>query len=125
MTMTKKLKSFMPILALMLILNVFAPMASPFVDSASASGLGTNIYTTDGDNILASKVEKIVKIVGGVGGAAFVLAILVVSLFIIFGSISANQMGTYWKALFSCMAGAFIFFSAYAFAPAIAKLAQG
>jgi len=125
MTLTKRFKSFIPIFAFMLILNVFAPMADPFVAPASASTIGSEIYKTDGDNILAKKVEKIVKIVGGVGGAAFVLAILIVALFIIFGSISANQMGTYWKALFSCMAGAFIFFSAYAFAPAIATLAQG
>jgi hypothetical protein len=118
------LKKFIPIMLLVAMFTVVAtPIIATPVEASGVKELDKNIYKDDADNILAKKVEGIVKIVAGVGGVSFVLAILIISLFIIFGSISANQVGTWWKALFSCMAGAFIFFSAYAFAPAIATLA--
>lgn len=121
-----KLKAVIPMFAFLMALNFMAPAATTFVPSAYADTVGVTDqgYTPDSNNILHAKVEKIVKIVAGVGGVGFVLAILIISLFIIFGSISASKMGTWWKALFSCIAGAFIFFSAYSFAPSIAALAK-
>lgn len=110
---------------MMLVVVAMAILGAPITASADVGNLNTDIYKKTEDNILADKVEQIVKIVGGVGGVGFVLAVLIIALCIIFGSISSQQIGTWWKALFSCLAGAFIFFSAYAFAPAIAQLAQG
>jgi hypothetical protein len=117
-----KFRTILPLFALLFTLNIVVPAATPFVPTAHAA-LDTSMYDPSQDNILQQKVEKIVKIVASVGGTAFVLAILIISLFIIFGSISPRESGTYWKALFSCLAGAFVFFSAYAFAPQISHLA--
>lgn len=132
-TLFKKFGSFLSIIAIMFALNIFVPATTPFVPQAHAAengmmemavdNLDTGIYNTDNNNILATKVKKVVKIVGGVGASAFVLAILIITLMIIFGSISPQNMGTYWKALFSCIAGAFVFFSAFAFSGTIANLA--
>lgn len=63
---------------------------------------------------------KIIKYVGGIGGTIFTLAILVIALVIIFGSISSKNIGTVWKAFFSCLAGALLFYGAYILAPSIA-----
>lgn len=87
--------------------------------------LGTinkSIYTSS-NNEINSAVVKIVKLVGGLGGGLFTLAILVIAVVIIFGSISAAKMRTVWMALISCCAGAFVFYAAYYLAPAIAKIA--
>ncbi|MFC5450663.1 TrbC/VirB2 family protein [Paenibacillus aestuarii] len=116
----KTMKRIIPLILLAAVLCFsFGNLA--FADDVTT--LNKDIYKDSTDNILATKVTKIVKIVAGVGAVAFVLAILIIALFIIFGSISAKDVGTWWKALFSCIAGAFVFFSAYAFAPAIASLA--
>lgn len=83
-----------------------------------------SIYDRDNANdSLAKGLETIVKWVGGIGGTAFVLAIMIIGLVIIFGSISAAKMRTVWMALISCIAGAFVFFSAYLIAPAISSIA--
>lgn len=116
MAMLKKVRNRVSALSLALAASLFA---SPQFASANVSGLSKNIYSTS-DNVLAAKIEQVVKIVGG---AAFTLAILIIALVIIFGSVSSSKVGTVWKALISCIAGAFIFFSAYMLAPAIANLA--
>lgn len=82
-----------------------------------------NIYTPDEDNILVDKATVVVKLVGGLGGVGFVLGILFISFAIILGSISPKNKGIWWGALISCVAGAFIFFSAFGLAPAIADFA--
>lgn len=120
MAMLKKVRNRVSALSLALAASLFA---SPQFASANVSGLSKNIYSKTSDNVLAAKIEQVVKIVGGVGGAAFTLAILIIALVIIFGSVSSSKVGTVWKALISCIAGAFIFFSAYMLAPAIANLA--
>lgn len=117
MAMLKKVRNRVSALSLALAASLFA---SPQFASANVSGLSKNIYSKTSDNVLAAKIEQVVKIVGG---AAFTLAILIIALVIIFGSVSSSKVGTVWKALISCIAGAFIFFSAYMLAPAIANLA--
>lgn len=84
--------------------------------------IGKDIYTQQNNEINQSLL-KLVKYIGGSGGLAFTLAFLVIALIIGFGSISSAKMGTVWKMLISCAAGAFIFFTAYLLAPAIAKIA--
>lgn len=86
--------------------------------------INQDIYAPAKDNALDQALLKVVRWVGGIGGTAFVLAVLVISLLIIFGSISAQKMRTVWLALISCIAGAFVFYSAYLFAPAIQNLAK-
>ena len=87
------------------------------------TGLDRSIYETTDDNVFYFTGEKVVRWVGGFGGLGFTLAVLIISLFIIFGSISSAKIGRWWGALLSCVAGAFIFYSAYFFAPAIASIA--
>lgn len=86
--------------------------------------INADIYD-EGKNQINASFFKIIKIVGGVGTGAFTLAILIIALVIIFGSISSAKMRTVWMALISCCAGAFIFFTAYLLAPAIAEMASG
>ncbi|MCA1064645.1 TrbC/VirB2 family protein (plasmid) [Rossellomorea sp. AcN35-11] len=64
-----------------------------------------------GDEI-NSALQRVVDIVTLIGGTAFTLAIMIIGLVIIFGSVSAAKMRGLWIALISCIAGAFIFFSA-------------
>ena len=87
--------------------------------------IDTSIYTGGESNEINAAVLKIIKMVGGIGGMLFTLAILIIALFIMFGSISSRKIGTVWTALFSCIGGALLFFSAYFLAPAIQKIVGG
>jgi len=84
-----------------------------------------SIYTGGAKNEINVAAIKIIKMVGGIGGTLFTLAILIIAIFIIFGSISSRQIGTVWKALFSCIGGALLFYSAYFLAPAIQGIVGG
>lgn len=75
-------------------------------------------------NAIDSKLQKIVDYVSVIGGTAFTLAVLVIALFIIFGSISAQKMRTVWISLISCIIGAIIFFSASQLTTAIKEIAK-
>lgn len=86
------------------------------------SVINKDIYNV-GDNEINRSVMKLIKLVGGIGTGCFTLAILIIALVIIFGSISSAKMRTVWIMLISCCGGAFLFFTAYLLAPAIAKLA--
>ncbi|MEK4487934.1 hypothetical protein MHH81_20720 [Psychrobacillus sp. FSL H8-0484] len=83
--------------------------------------INNTIYTTQ-DNEINKAGIAIIKMVGGIGGTAFTLAILIIAIVIIFGSISSKNIGKVWGALFSCLGGALLFYSAYFLAPAIAKI---
>ncbi len=83
--------------------------------------VGKDIYS-DGDTKLSSMIYQIIKLVGGIGGGCFTLAVLVIALFIIFGSISPKSIGKWWTALFSCVAGAGLFFGAFLLAPVLQAL---
>lgn len=80
-----------------------------------------DIYS-GGDTAINGAILKIIKIVGGTGSLAFTLAVLIIALFIIFGSISSKKIGTVWVAFFSCLGGALLFFGAYMLAPSIAGM---
>ena len=92
--------------------------------NAGGAGLGKDIYTGGTDNKIAAATKDIIKMVGGVGGLFFTLAILIIAIVIIFGSISPRNIGTVWKALFSCVAGAILFYSAYFLSDFIAGIIQ-
>ncbi|WP_047153377.1 hypothetical protein [Aneurinibacillus tyrosinisolvens] len=85
--------------------------------------VGKEVFNDTSNNPIHDKGVQIIKMVGGVGGIAFTLAIMVIALFIIFGSISPQKRGTFWVALISCIAGAFVFFGAFGFAEGIMSLA--
>lgn len=89
----------------------------------AATKIDNKIYTGGTDKVNKA-IVKIVKYVGGVGGGLLTLAILIIALVIIFSSISPKNVGTAWKALFSCLAGAILFYSAYFLAPAIAGIVK-
>lgn len=72
----------------------------------------SSIYAK-GDTKLSEIIEKIIRMVGGVGGLCFTLAVLIIAVFIIFGSISPKNIGKWWIAFFSCLGGAALFFSAF------------
>ncbi|WP_447403095.1 TrbC/VirB2 family protein (plasmid) [Lysinibacillus sp. fkY74-1] len=79
------------------------------------------IYT-ESNAELSKIIEKIIKLVGGIGGASFTLAVLIIGLVIIFGSISPRNIGKWWTALFSCLAGAALFFSAFMLSKVVSGL---
>lgn len=102
-------------------LSVFAGQV--FAAGSGKVGVGKEIFER-GNNPLFDKGVEIIKMVGGIGGLAFTLAIMIITLFIIFGSISPQKRGAYWIALISCVAGAFVFFSCYTFAEGIMSIAM-
>lgn len=69
-------------------------------------------------------LKTVVQVVGGVGGTLFTLAVMFTAIMIIFGSLSPQKSGIYWKALMGCAAGAFVFFGAATFADMIAGMAS-
>lgn len=87
------------------------------------------ISTTDaysgGNTKINNAVKEVIKIVGGSGALLFTLAIMIIAVIIIFGSISAAKMRTVWVSLISCCIGALIFYSAYFLSGVIATLASG
>ena len=92
------------------------------LDFLTLNAITTDIYTGGADNKINQATLDIIKMVGGLGGLFFTLAIMVIAVVIIFGSISPRNIGTVWKALFSCVGGAILFYSAYFLAPAIAGI---
>lgn len=89
--------------------------------TSSTGGLGKEIYTHQNNNITTAGT-KIIKLVGSIGGLAFTLAVMIIAIAIIFGSISPKNIGRWWTALFSCVGGAVLFFGAYLFSDVIANL---
>ncbi|MFY0520569.1 TrbC/VirB2 family protein [Lysinibacillus sp. UGB7] len=74
--------------------------------------MDNSIYT-QGNNNITSILETIIRLIGGIGGLCFTLAVLIIAVVIIFGSIAPRNIGKWWTALFSCVAGAALFFSAF------------
>ncbi|MGE8081508.1 TrbC/VirB2 family protein [Peribacillus loiseleuriae] len=90
---------------------------------SQAFALTTDIYSST-DAKINGGIVKVIKLIGGVGGSIFTLAIMVIAVAIIFGSISAAKMRTIWISLISCTGGAVLFYSAWYLAPAIAAIAK-
>lgn len=93
-----------------------------FFNGLSLAAVTKDIYKGSGENKINGATLDIIKMVGGLGGLFFTLAIMVIAIVIIFGSISPRNIGTVWKALFSCIGGAILFYSAYFLAPAISGI---
>ncbi|MFS0876698.1 TrbC/VirB2 family protein [Solibacillus isronensis] len=70
-------------------------------------------------------LTKLIDTVTGIGASVFTLAVLIIALCIIFGSISPKNIGKWWTALFSSIAGAVIFFGAKLLKTTIAGLFNG
>ncbi|MDN4106181.1 TrbC/VirB2 family protein [Paenibacillus polymyxa] len=120
--MKKKVGSIL--LLLLVCMTVIAPLTA-FAgtgDVTCSDAFGAS--SGSADSTIKTTLQSIIKIIGGVGGLLFTLAVMVIAVMIIFGSISTQKRGTYWTALIGCFAGAFVFFSGYKFAGAIAELAQ-
>ncbi|WP_145949567.1 TrbC/VirB2 family protein [Paenibacillus sp. Y412MC10] len=114
------------VFGIMMFLFVFMAVAAPmsaFADTGTVNC--SDAFGTSADDTIKTTLQSVIKIVGGVGGLLFTLAVMIIAIMIIFGSISAQKKGTYWTALISCFCGAFVFFGGYKFAGAIAKMAQG
>ena len=86
-----------------------------------SSPIGKEIYTPT-DNKIAGVTKDVISLVGGLGGLFFTLAVLIIACVIIFGSISSRNIGKVWIALFSCVGGALLFYSAYFLSDAIAGI---
>lgn len=79
------------------------------------------LNNTTGGNVetfLQTVIDSITKI----GASVFTLAVLIIAICIIFGSISPKNIGKWWTALFSCIAGAVIFFGVDLFGATISGL---
>lgn len=79
-------------------------------------------YYTKGNTELTTILQDIISLVGGIGGLCFTLAVLIIAVVIIFGSISPRNIGKWWTALFSCVAGAALFFSAFMLSDVLSNL---
>lgn len=108
----------------MLFTFVFCMIAPAASAATGDSGLGTEIYNK-GDNAVNKSVESVIKTVGGVGAGLFTLAVMLIAIMLIFGSLSPKMTSTYWKALMLCAGGAFVFFGAYKLSGFIAGISQG
>lgn len=104
-------------------LKLMAFNSVQYLAEESKSKIDSTIYA-EGNNKINDAIIDVIKLVGGIGGSAFTLAILIITLVIIFGSISAAKMRTVWMALISCSAGALIFYAAWYLAPAIANITK-
>ncbi|PJO44941.1 TrbC/VirB2 family protein [Lysinibacillus xylanilyticus] len=93
-----------------------------FMNSLTLLAAETTVNYTEGTNNLTKILKDIISLVGGIGGLCFTLAVLIISVVIIFGSISPKNIGKWWTALFSCVAGAGLFFSAYLLKEVLAGL---
>ncbi|SCX63100.1 TrbC/VirB2 family protein [Lysinibacillus fusiformis] len=85
----------------------------------------TSKYYKEGTTELTNILKSIISLVGGIGGLCFTLAVLIIAVVIIFGSISPRNIGKWWTALFSCVAGAALFFSAFMLSDVLADLFSG
>ncbi|MCW3793729.1 TrbC/VirB2 family protein [Paenibacillus sp. LS1] len=123
--MKKKILSVL--LMMMMIMVVVAPM-SAFADTGALScadvfGAGTNGGTAG--TTINNTLKDVVKIIAGAGASLFTIAVMVLAVMIMFGSISPSKKGIYWGSLIGSVCGAFVFFGAFKFSDAIAQMAQG
>lgn len=106
---------------------VFQIASSPVL----AEGLGSNLYDNDkakktrgvDANDLQDTAIKAVKFIGGWGGIVFTMAFMVLALMLGSGGINPHKRGKVYVGLVTVAVAAFLFFSAWQFAPAIADLA--
>lgn len=101
-------------------------LGSKFVmlTASKTTGLNSSIYKKT-DNQLTSAGEDLVGLLGSIGGICFTIAVMVIAIVIIFGSISPKNIGRWWIALFSCFCGAALFFGAYLFPDIVAGIFGG
>nr|WP_275900757.1 hypothetical protein [Paenibacillus periandrae] len=107
----------------MISMTVLAPLSAFAATNEVTCEDTFGTSTTGSDTTLKDTLTSIIRLVGGIGGLFFTLCIMIVSLVIIFVSISPKQRGIAWVGLFGCFGGAFIFFAGYKFAGAIAVIA--
>lgn len=87
------------------------------------TNLNSDIYKGGGgDDKVSSALVDIIKWVGGIGGLILTLAILIIAIMIMTKSVSPKNIGTAWTALFSCLGGAILFYSAVFLAPTVANI---
>lgn len=67
-------------------------------------------------------LQTVIDSITTIGASVFTLAVLIIAICIIFGSISPKNIGKWWTALFSCIAGAVIFFGVDLFGATISGL---
>ncbi|QNR65115.1 TrbC/VirB2 family protein [Paenibacillus peoriae] len=116
------------VLSIFLFLLICATVIAPLTAFAGTGEVSCSdafgASSGSADSTIKNTLQSVIKIIGGVGGLLFTLAVMVIAIMIIFGSISTQKRGTYWTALIGCFCGAFVFFGGYKFAGAIAELAQ-
>lgn len=123
--MKKKILSVL--LMMMMVMVVVAPM-SAFADTGALSCqdiFGKGESTGTAGTTINSTLKSVVQIIAGTGSALFTIAVMVLAVIIMFGSISPSKKGMYWGGLIGCVCAAFVFFGAFKFSDAIAQMAQG
>lgn len=111
---------------MMMIMVVVAPM-SAFADTGGlscADVFGAGESGTAKTTINAT-LKTVVQIIAGTGSALFTIAVMVLAVMIMFGSISPAKKGIYWGGLIGCVCAAFVFFGAFKWSDALAQMAQG
>lgn len=113
------------------IILVFAMSISSVTFAIPGSDLGAKLYENDPatkkkstttDDLQKSAIN-ILKFVGGWGGIVFTGAFMVLAMLLGAGGVNPHKRHRVYIGLVTTVVAAFIFFSAWQFAPAIANLA--
>lgn len=71
-----------------------------------------NVQAPAGDQI-STTISEITAWVFGIGGSVLTLLLLIIGIFIMVSSLSAQMKRIAWVAFFSCLGGAAVFFLAF------------
>lgn len=117
-----KTKMLMVLLLLLLVLSVFPMNTSAFIQDIYENDKAKKtrgINTAD----LQDTAIKALKFVGGWGGIVFTMAFMILAMMLGSGGINPHKRSKVYVGLVTVAVAAFLFFSAWQFAPAIANLA--
>lgn len=121
------MKTFRVALQWLMILTIIVGFISP----TWAEGISADIYENDkakkarGINTsdLQDSAIKVLKFVGAWGGIVFTLAFMVLAMMLGSGGVNPRKRSKVYVGLVTVAVAAFLFFTAWQFAPAIANLA--
>jgi hypothetical protein len=96
-----------------------------------ADGLDANIYENDkakkargiNNSDLQDTAIRALKFVGGWGGIVFTMAFMILAMMLGSGGVNPHKRNKVYVGLVTVAVAAFLFFSAWQFAPAIANVA--
>jgi amino acid transporter len=110
---------------------MFLILFTAISETVLAGGIDTNLYENDkakktrgiNGSDLQDTAIKALKFVGGWGGIVFTMAFMILAMMLGSGGVNPYKRSKVYVGLVTVAIAAFLFFSAWQFAPAIANLA--